>query len=146
MKTLWGAFFILTMGLIFLSIISSVLEEAGDKNDRLDNETKLLILNLTSVSKEYDPSYLEPVSNSETENSTFEGVDAFARQYFEDKQEVREDASQSEKILNMPDVLLNSIGIQNNALLTTIKLFIISLITFALGLGAYKAARTGETG
>lgn len=146
MKTLWGAFFTLVVIIIFLTFANTIANEASEKNTRLDNTSIALIIDLNYETTIYNQEYVSEQENNVTANSTFEGVDPFARQYLEDKSEILQKKSQTDKILSVPDLLIRSMGIENNALVLSIKLLLVALMTFALGLAAYKAVRTGETG
>ena len=145
MKTIWGLFSFLFLTVLFLSFATTIADESELKNPNLDEESKNLIFDLNNEAITYNEGTLEEDQSSVTENSSFQGVDAYARQYLEDKSEITQKKTTLDKVLGTPDLILKSIGVQNTALLTSIKIMIVSIISFLIGLAVYKAIRTGET-
>jgi hypothetical protein len=146
MKTLWGFFLTITIVVLFLTLASNLATEVGNKNSILDDNSVNLIIELNYEASQFNSSNLEETQSSLTNDSTFEGVDAFARQYLEDKSEITQKKTTLEKVFGVPDLVITAVGIENNALIISIKILLISLLSFALGLALYKAIRTGETG
>jgi hypothetical protein len=127
-------------------LASNLATEVGNKNSILDDNSVNLIIELNYEASQFNSSNLEETQSSLTNDSTFEGVDAFARQYLEDKSEITQKKTTLEKVFGVPDLVITAVGIENNALIISIKILLISLLSFALGLALYKAIRTGETG
>jgi len=145
MKTIWGIFTFLVLTILFLSFANTIASESSLKNPNLDDESISLIVELEYEVLTYNDDTLTQSDNAITENSSFEGVDAYARQYLEDKSEITQKKTILNKVLGVPDLILKSLGVQNSTLLTSIKLIIVAMITFLIGIAVYKAIRTGET-
>jgi len=145
MKTIYGIFSLLSLVVLFLTFGTTIADEVGVKNPNLDDESIALIVDLNYESDILNVDALGESTSPVTDDSSFEGVDPFARQYLEDKSEITQKKSTLDKVLGVPDLILKSIGIQNTALLVTIKLLIVSLLTFVIAIALYKAIRTGET-
>jgi len=134
---------------IFLSITIFVgLNSVADNitgNSNLDLRSQEVITELNGqVSTNYQLSNLQSTDGNLSEGSTFEGTDAFVRQYLEDKNSISEKKSTMDKIIGFPDFLMKISGFDSIPLF----IYIIGLIGILLGLwiffASYKAVRTGE--
>lgn len=130
---------------LFLAGISILAPEFSD-NDMMDNRSTAL---LSDLSSEYELNYrsqdvFEPEPNNVTNQSVFGGVDDFARQYLENKEEITEDQSVAEKILGVPGLFLKIFGVEDSALLIAWNSAVYGILVFLIGLYAYKAIKTGE--
>lgn len=118
------------------------------KNNNLDNSSKNLLTDLNDeYSNNYNSSFAFNTSTSNVTNeSTFSGVDAFARQYLEDKSETEQKKSVINRVVNFPSLFLKMFGVDNQVILNIWNTAIYGFIAFLLGLQIYKAIRTGEVG
>lgn len=137
-------FFVVVLIVSVLTVYSFFGNEIQDKNQNLDAKSLDVLSNLTGVRTSYTNSNFTIEENNVTSNSTFADVDPFARQYLEDSSNIQQKKSTLEQILNMPDILLNTLGITQPAVLVSIKLFFGAILTFFIGLAIYKAIRIGE--
>lgn len=134
--------------LLIISITIFGLNQIGtdvENNSNLDLKSQNLILD---INYERNNNYLEDgfevTENDVTINSTFEGVDAFSRQYLEDKSETLTRKGVIQKIVTAPDLVIKLLGVEELALIISLRILIDGIIVFFLGLVIYKAARTGE--
>ena len=134
--------------LLIISITIFGLNQIGgdvQNNDNLDLQSQNLILD---VIYERDTNYLESgfevTQNNVTVNSTFEGVPDFSRQYLEDKSETLTRKGVIQKIVTAPDLIVKLMGVEEQALIISLRILIDGIIVFFLGLVIYKAIRTGE--
>ncbi|MDH4127272.1 MAG: hypothetical protein OEV44_00850 [Spirochaetota bacterium] len=116
-----------------------------EDNSNLDLQSENLILD---INYQRNNNYLEDdfqvTTKPITVNTTFEGVDPYSRQYLEDKSEVLTKKTVIQKIVTAPDLLIKLLGIEEAALIISLRILIDGIILFFLGLVIYKAARTGE--
>ena len=134
--------------LLIISITIFGLNQIGsdiENNSNLDLKSQNLILDISyERNNNYLESGFEVNENDVTVNSTFEGVDAFSRQYLEDKSETLTKKGVIQKIVTAPDLIVKLIGVEELALIISLRILIDGIIVFFLGLVIYKAARTGE--
>ncbi len=113
-------------------------------NDNLDLKSQEIIFELNNeVVNNYDVASLEG-SDAQTEltaNSTFEGVDAYARQYLEDKSEMTQKKSTINKILTFPGFIVELAGFDSNPLVIVILDLIILMLGFWIGFAIFKAIK-----
>lgn len=136
---------ILFILVIFLGAISILATEFSN-NDMMDDQSQAL---LSDLSNEYESNYrsqdvFEAEPNNVTNVSVFGGVDDFARQYLENKEEITEDQSVAEKVLGAPGLFLKIFGVEDSALLIAWNSAVYGLLVFLITLYAYKAIKTGE--
>lgn len=135
---------ILFMVVGVFSVIGIIGTEVLD-NPNLDYESVKLVSKLNyDINTTYAISNLEVQENEATNDSTFTGVDAYARQYLEDKTEIAQQKSILNKIITTPELVLNSFGIDNNLIVKSILSLFVTLTGIFIGLYIYKAVRTGE--
>jgi len=146
MKTIWSLFLAISLAVIFLTMAGSIATEVGETNPYLDNESRDLIYVLNyEIDETYNVNSLEVTESAVTNDSSFEGVDAFARQYLQDKSEIQQKKETLDKAKGLPDLLLKVVGIRDDGLVTVIKLILSAMIVFLIAIAIYKAVRTGET-
>lgn len=145
MTNLLTIFYTVMFVVVILTGVSYVGSESITNNPNLDSKS-LEIINQTNAElvAKYDKDEFLIEDNNVTANSSFADVDPFARQYLEDKSEIEQKQTTLQKALGMPDLILISLGIEQNELLLIIKGFIVALISFIIGLAIYIAIRTGE--
>lgn len=111
----------------------------------LDDKSVLLMNDLGIYYKNYSfNNSLQIQQQAVTNDSSFDGVDAFYRQNAEDKADVSELSSTIKSIYTFPSIFLRVFGIENQIILVGFATLVNSLIVFMLGLQTYKALRTGE--
>jgi len=128
---------------IFTGLNSVATEITSNPN--LDIRSQQVIYELNNqVTNNYKLTDIQTQNDSITEDSTFEGTDAFVRQYLEDKNAISEKKSTLEKVIGFPEFLLKVSGLSA----VNLYIYIIGLIVVFLGLwiffAGYKAVRTGE--
>ena len=136
--TLAIVIFLLT--LLFGSLFYVSLE-VSDKNTKLDTKSIQVIETL-------GVNYVNDINNTdfETENtefndSNFDGVDAFVRQYLEDKSEIEQKKSLLNTILLYPSFIISIFGVEDMIILTTFSVLVYGLIVFLIGLMVIKAIK-----
>ena len=136
---------VLFVVVLFMAGISFIATDIN-KNTNLDAKSTQLLIDLgAEYNNNYNTSTAFTTSTSPvTNDSSFVGVDSFARQYLEDKAEVTQKKSTIEKIIRFPDLFLKIFGVESEAILISWSLAIEGLLIFFIGLQIYKAIRTGE--
>jgi len=115
--------------------------EISDRNDKLDISSQQT---LDNIGVEYQNNLnftLESESTEEFNDSNFDGVDAFVRQYLEDKSEIQQKRTLLNKILLFPSIIISVFGVENNILLITFSTLVYSLLVFLLSLQVIKAIK-----
>lgn len=142
----------ITVTIIILTMISLLVgglywisSDILQHNDKLDVESQTLI---TSITGEYINTYNPSILNTSTvdENNTFEGIDQYAREYLESKNEIKQKESMLNRVIKFPSIVLVVFGVSNSYMLVSFSLLIYSLGALLIGIQIYKAFRTGETG
>lgn len=131
--------------ILFLAGLNAIASDISS-NENLDEDSINL---LNDITNEYTTNYNASTTFAEskdnlTVNSTFAGVDAFSRQYLEDKSDIAQKKSTIDKILGFPGLFLKMFGVQNQNILIVWSTAIYGFIAIMLSLQAYKAVRTGE--
>jgi hypothetical protein len=110
-------------------------------NDKLDINSEILLNNLNNdYNSNYNyTTYLSQEQSNLTNGSNFEGVDAYVRQYLEDKSEIENKKSTVEKILTFPSLLLVIFGVSNSSMLIGFNVLVYSFLSFMIGLQIFKA-------
>ena len=144
-NNLGTTFFVIFLITIFFTGLYLVNIEISAKNDKLDIKSEELI---ESLGSKYENN-ISDITFSEQESavvndSTFEGVDAYSRQYLEDKSEINQKKSLLNKIFLFPSILLMIFGVEDMTLFIAFSSLVYGLITIYIGLQVYKAIRTGE--
>ena len=140
-----GSFFtvIVIVALVF-TLVNIASVDIVQNNPNLDEASLLLIDRINDDIQIFQPGDLTSTSNPVTNDSSFEGTDAFAREFLQSTSFVRNEQTILDKITGIPDLIVDSLGVDNQKSVTTIKLFLLAFISFFLGLALYKAIRTGE--
>jgi len=130
---------------LFLAGLNAIASDIST-NENLDTDSINLLNDLTN---EYTDNYQSNTTFSTSESgmtndSTFASVDAFSRQYLEDKSNIDQKKGTIEKILGFPGLFLKMFGVDNETILIAWSTAIYSFIVIMLGLQTYKAVRTGE--
>jgi len=136
--TLAIVIFLLTLlfgGLYYVSL------EISDKNTKLDTKSVQVIQTL-GVTYENEISATDFETDSgEFNDSNFDGVDAFVRQYLEDKSEIEQKKSLLNTILLYPSFIISIFGVEDMIILTTFSVLVYGLIAFLITLMVIKAIR-----
>ena len=136
--TLAIVIFLLTLlfgGLYYVS------QEISDKNTKLDTKSVQVIQTL-GVTYENEISTTDFETDSgEFNDSNFDGVDAFVRQYLEDKSEIEQKKSLLNTILLYPSFIISIFGVEDMIILTTFSALVYGLIVFLIALMIIKAIR-----
>jgi len=110
-------------------------------NTKLDDKS-VQVINTLGVN------YVNEINNTnfETEDeefneSNFDGVDAFVRQYLEDKSEVEQKKSLLNTVLLYPSFIISIFGVEDMVILTTFSVLVYGLITFLITLQIIKAIK-----
>ena len=127
---------------LFSLLIGGLYFATGDisaNNDKLDLKSEQIIYNLgvNYTAKFKNPNF--ETENNEFNDSTFDGVDSFSRQYLEDKSEIEQKQSLIKTILLYPGFLISVFGVEDMLLLSLFSSLIYGLIAFFIGLQIYKA-------
>ena len=136
--TLAIVIFLLTLlfgGLYYVS------QEVSSKNTKLDTKSVQVIKTL-GVTYENDINATDFETDSgEFNDSNFDGVDAFVRQYLEDKSEIEQKKSLLNTILLYPSFIISIFGVEDMIILTTFSALVYGLIVFLIALMVIKAIR-----
>jgi hypothetical protein len=127
------------------TIMSFNLDEVSEKNTLLDTQSQLLIIELQNdIATNLDISDIDTQISNLTANNTNEGTPDFSREFRESKAETSSQANRIEKVTSIPNVVIKSLGIPINPMVS----FILTLIGIVLGvvliLALYIAWKTGE--
>jgi hypothetical protein len=130
---------LLIVGILFAGIF--FISDDIRTNEKLDLKSQSLLNNLNSdYSNNYNyTSLLVEEDSNLTNGSNFEGVDAFSRQYLEDKSKMDNKKSTIEKILTFPSLFLVIFGFSDSSMLIAFNALFYSFIAFMIGLQIYKA-------
>lgn len=79
--------------------------------------------------------------NEEFNDSNFDGVDAFVRQYLEDKSEIEQKKSLLNTVLLYPSFIISIFGVEDMTILIMFSSLVYGLILFLLTLQIIKAIR-----
>jgi hypothetical protein len=136
----------LAIVLFFMAIIFSglyfVAQDIVERNPNLDDNSLSVIQDLgVNVNNTYNRDTFSIGTSEITGNSTFIGVDAFTRQYLEDKAEVNQKKTVIDKIITAPDFLMRLIGIEDNTILITFRVIVGGLLGFFIALAVIKAIK-----
>ena len=145
MGNVGGTAVVLFVVVLFMAGISFISTDIN-KNTNLDGKSQQLLIDLGA---EYTNNYeatttFATTPSAVTNDSSFVGVDSFARQYLEDKAEVTQKKSTIEKVLRFPELFLKIFGVEQEEILIAWSAAIGGLLVFLIGLQIYKAIRTGE--
>lgn len=114
------------------------------QNPLLDNESIAAINTLNTQVDSIDISE-STVVNNVTVNSTFEGTDAFQREFLESKSIAEgENKNVIERILGVPNLLVTSLGVPQDETLTFILNLVGVIAVFIITLVVYKGWKTGQ--
>lgn len=121
-----------------------VTGDITDNNDKLDLKSEQVI---NSIGVEYNTKLNDTsfeTEDSEFDDSTFDGVDPFSRQYLEDKSEIDQKQSLVRTILLYPSFLIRIFGVEDMVILGLFSSLVYGLILFFIGLQIYKAISSKE--
>ena len=136
--TLALVIFLLT--LLFGSLFYVSLE-VSDKNTKLDTKS-IQVIETLGVNYVNDINNTDfETQNTEFNDSNFDGVDAFVRQYLEDKSEIEQKKSLLNTILLYPSFIISIFGVEDMIILTTFSVLVYGLIVFLIGLMVIKAIK-----
>lgn len=136
--TLAIVIFLLTLlfgGLYYVSL------DISTTNTKLDTKSIQVIENLgVNYVNNINTTDFE-TNNTEFNDSNFDGVDAFVRQYLEDKSEIEQKKSFLNTVLLYPSFMLSIFGVEDMVILTLFSVVVYGLITFLLTLQIIKAVK-----
>ena len=136
--TLALVIFLLT--LLFGSLFYVSLE-VSDKNTKLDTKS-IQVIETLGVNYVNDINNTDfETQNTEFNDSNFDGVDAFVRQYLEDKSEIEQKKSLLNTILLYPSFIISIFGVEDMIILTTFSVLVYGLIVFLITLMVIKAIK-----
>ena len=123
---IWPLIVVVFMVVIIFTGINEVGQESIT-NDNLDNRSKTLIFNINS---NLDSNFndLTVATSDLTENSTFEGQDAFVQQFLETKEQTGSLEGFINKITSIPDLLI--LGVNSDVDEDTLGLWKAILLSF----------------
>ncbi len=130
----------LIMVIFIVVVIFTGLNEIGQEslgNSNLDNQSKILIVNINSnLNTNFDDLTLQ--TSNLTKNSTFEGQDPFVQQFLETKESTGTFQAFINKVISIPDLLI--LGVNDDiseetlaiykAILTAFILLILAVVVF----------------
>jgi len=122
-------------GLYYVSV------DISNTNTKLDTKSVQVITNLGVEYQNINSSTNFETEDTEFNDSNFDGVDAFVRQYLEDKSEIEQKKSLMYTILLYPSFIISIFGVEDMIILTTFSSLVYGLITFLLTLQVIKAIR-----
>lgn len=115
--------------------------DISDKNTKLDTKS-IQVINTLGVNYVNNINTTNFESEDEEFNeSNFDGVDAFVRQYLEDKSEIEQKKSLLNTILLYPSFIISIFGVEDMIILTTFSVLVYGLIVFLITLMVIKAIR-----
>ncbi len=133
--------------LAFVALLFGLIAETSSdilQNPLLDNNSIDAINTLNIQIDSIDISEATIVNNL-TVNSTFEGTDAFQREFLESKSIAEgENKNLIEKITGVPNLLITSMGIPQNDALSRILGIILLVLGILLILVVYQGWKTGQ--
>lgn len=115
--------------------------EVSTKNTKLDTKSEQT---LTSLGVFYNDNITKvdfKTDTGEFNDSNFDGVDAFVRQYLEDKSEIEQKKSLLNTVLLYPSFLISIFGVEDMTLLLIFSGLVYGLIVFLITLMVIKAIR-----
>ena len=115
--------------------------DISNTNTKLDTKSVQVITNLGVEYQNINSSTNFETEDTEFNDSNFDGVDAFVRQYLEDKSEIEQKKSLMYTILLYPSFIISIFGVEDMIILTTFSSLVYGLITFLLTLQVIKAIR-----
>lgn len=131
---------------LMFGMIALTSDEIISKNPNLDNKSLEVLAQITTdISNTYTVEQLTLGQDNITANSSFTGTDSFEREFLESKTESNEKEGIVNKIIGVPDLILNSLGIQQPLIITTIKSLFGAFLVIFISLAVYKAWKTGQT-
>lgn len=136
--------FILFLVSLCLTGLFYVSSDVTSKNTKLDIKSQDLVESMGNDYNKYEYNSTLTVSEADSE-ANFEGVDAYVREYLEDKTEINKKETMLNKVLNFPATLLIIFGVEESFILIAFNTLIYSLLSVLIGLQIYKAIRSGET-
>lgn len=119
-------------------------DDISNNNDKLDLKSEQVI---TSIGVEYNTKLKDTsfeTEETEFNDSTFDGVDPFSRQYLEDKSEIDQKQSLVRTVLLYPSFLISIFGVEDMIILGLFSSLVYGLILFFIGLQIYKAISSKE--
>ncbi len=133
--------------LAFMSVLFGLVANTSNEilgNPLLDEQSAANLGTLVGQIQSIDISELN-ITNNITVNSTFEGTDAFQREFLESKSIAEGDNKNIiEKTAGVPNVLLTALGIPQDVNVTLILSIIGVVLLIIIGLVVFKGWKTGQ--
>ena len=131
--------------LAFITVLFGLVSSTSPQilgNPQLDNDS---ISNLATLLVQYDSiDIVNSTSTNITINSTFEGTEAFQREFLESKSISQNEKSTIDKIIGVPDLLLTSLGVESDESIVSMLAVITFVLTIMIGLIIFKGWKTGQ--
>lgn len=140
-NTILSIISVLAFVTILFGLVASTSSEIYN-NPLLDNDSRA---NLANLLVQYDSIDISNSTESNaTINSTFEGTDAFQREFLESKAVSQGDKNLMEKIIGVPNLILVSLGVEQDNTTTVILSVIVLILGIIIGLAIFEGWKTGK--
>jgi len=131
--------------LVFVGVFTTVTM-VGDEavtNDNLDDDSKQMLISVNyELGENFNRSDYEETELNVSENSSFEGVDPFARDYLETQAAADKRTNAVQRITRVPDLIITSLGIPES-FVGPIKAVVLTLFGVFLSIATFNALRRG---
>jgi hypothetical protein len=133
------SFIILILVVLFTGLYYSTID-IDNNNDKLDSDSEDIIDYLgVYYNNISDTSFIS--TSGQYNDSSFDDVDPYIRQYLEDKTEIQQKQSILNKVVSYPSIILRVFGVSDSTILIAFNSLIYGFITFIIGLQIYKAIK-----
>jgi len=133
------SFIILILVVLFTGLYYSTID-IDNNNDKLDSDSEDIIDYLgVYYNNISDTSFIS--TSGQYNDSSFDDVDPYIRQYLEDKTEIQEKQSILNKVISYPSIILRVFGVSDSTILIAFNSLIYGFITLIIGLQIYKAIK-----
>ena len=116
-------------------------KDISTNNTKLDTKSNQTITNLGAQYIKINNATNFETENGDFNDSNFDDVDPYSRQYLEGKSEIDQKRNLMKTVLLYPSIVLSVFGVEDMVILSLFSGLIYGLIAFMLGLQIYKAIR-----
>lgn len=135
-------FYSISIVVLTIILVFTPLAMIGDEvitNDNIDDDSKNMIISINyRIDQDFNRSDFQDETLNVSENSTFEGTDAFSRDFLESQAAAEKRTNTVQRITRIPDLIILSIGVPEK-FVTEIKLIILTIIGVILSIATYNA-------
>lgn len=131
--------------LAFITVLFGLVASTSTEilsNPQLDNDSIANLATLIVQTNAID------ITNSTitnvTINSTFEGTDAFQREFLESKSISENERSAVDKIIGVPNLILTAIGLEQESTVTSVLQVVVFILGIMIILIIFKGWKTGQ--